>query len=201
MIQVRSRVVFKPHFLHRFEPKQVDAICPMSRSTPYFLKSAVWFIVFVLLTGCAADEDKRKEIKEKVRAGEHDEAVRLAHEYLGDDKRVLLVMLEYIAYEKGKAVKEAYKKNVVIEDVDWSTDSSGVTAVVGRLLNRGDKTVTGIGIRIACIREGKTVRGIRATYPDQIPPGASKVFQRKLDGFTDCHDLSIHIIDLGLKDW
>jgi hypothetical protein len=85
--------------------------------------------------------------------------------------------------------------------VDWSTDSSGVTAVVGRLLNRGDKTVTGIGIRIACIREGKTVRRIGATYTDQIPPGASKVFQRKLDGFTDCNDLSIHIIDLGLKDW
>ena len=173
----------------------------MSRSTPYFLKSAVWLILLVLLTGCAADEDKQEEIKEKVRAGEHDEAIRLAHEYLGDDKRVLLVMLEYIAYEKGKAVKEAYKKNVVIEDVDWSTDSSGVTAVVGRLLNRGDKTVTGIGMRIACIREGKTVREMRATFPDQIPPGASKAFQRKLDGFTDCHDLSIHIIDLGLKDW
>jgi hypothetical protein len=31
-------------------------------------------------------------------------------EYLGDDKRVLLVMLEYIAYEKGKAVTEVYKK-------------------------------------------------------------------------------------------
>ena len=87
----------------------------MSRSTPYFLKSAVWLILLVLLTGCAADEDKQEEIKEKVRAGEHDEAVRLAHEYLGDDKRVLLVMLEYIAYEKGKAVKEAYKKTLSLK--------------------------------------------------------------------------------------
>lgn len=93
----------------------MDAICPMSRSTPYLLKRAVWLILFVLLTGCAADEDKQEEIKEKVRAGEHDEAVRLAHEYLGDDKRVLLVMLEYIAYEKGKAVKEAYKKTLSLK--------------------------------------------------------------------------------------
>jgi hypothetical protein len=171
----------------------------MWKSSPYLLRIAAWLIVFVLLTGCAADEDKQQKIKDKVRAGHYDEAVRSAQEYLGDDKRVLLVMLEYIAYEKGRAEQEAYKKNVAIEDVNWSTDSSGVMVVVGRLENRGDKTVTGMGMRIACIREGKTVRGKRATYRDQIPPGASKAFQLELDGFTDCHDLAIHIIDLGLK--
>lgn len=177
-----------------------QSICLMSKIIPHCFKHAIWLILFVLVTGCAPDENRVEEIKEKVLAGDHDEAVRLAHEYLGDDKRDLLVMLEYIAHEKSKAVEENYKRNVVIEDVKWSTDSSGTTTLVGRLLNRGDNTLTGIGARIDCIREGKTMGEQRFMYPVQILPGGSGAFQHELNGFTDCHDFSIKIINLGVKN-
>jgi hypothetical protein len=158
-------------------------------------------VLLALLAGCGvSDQARQDEIKEKVGGGDYEEAARLAHQYFSDDKRILLVMLEYIGDQKSKADKEAYKDNVVIQDVDWSTDRSGGTVVVGRVLNQGDKIITGFGISIVCKRDGKTVHAVRAAYPGPIPPGMSEAFRREIGGLTGCHDISIDIVDLGLKD-
>lgn len=157
-------------------------------------------LLLALLAGCVSDQDRQNEIKEKVRVGDYEEAVRLAHQYFSLDKGMLLVTLEYIADQKSKAIKEAYKNNVVIQDVDWSTDQSGGTVVVGKVLNRGDKTITGFGISIACKRDGKAVHAVRAAYSGPISPGMSKEFRRDIDGLTGCQDISIDVVDLGLKD-
>jgi len=157
-------------------------------------------VLRALLAGCVDDRDRQNEIKEKVRGGDYEEAARLAHQYFSLDKRILLVTLEYIADQKSRAIKEAYKNNVVIQDVEWSTDRSGGTVVVGRVLNQGDKIITGFGISIVCKRDGNTVHAARAAYPGPISPGTSGAFRRDIDGLTDCHDISIDIVDLGLKD-
>jgi hypothetical protein len=169
------------------------------KSYSHFFKKIIWIVLFVLPAGCLVDQGKEEEIKAKARAGEYDEAARLAHEYLGDDKRILLVMLEYIAYEKNRGEKERYKEKLRVEDVNWSTDTSGVAKVVGRFVNRGKKTVTGIGVRFACMREGQAIHRKLATYSLEIQGNMSKAFQEKLDGFHDCDDISITVIDLGLK--
>jgi len=97
-------------------------------------------VLLALLAGCVDDRDRQNEIKEKVRGGDYEEAARLAHQYFSLDKRILLVTLEYIADQKSRAAKEAYKNNVVIQDVEWSTNRSGGTVVVGRVLNRATKS-------------------------------------------------------------
>ncbi len=158
-------------------------------------------VLLALLAGCGvSDQDRQNEIKAKVGVGDYEEAARLAHEYFSDDKRILLVMLEYIGDQKSKANKEAYKNNVVIQDVEWSKDRSGGTVVVGRVLNLGDKTITGFGISIACKRDGKAVHAARVAYPGPISPGMSKEFRRDIDSLNGCGDISIDIVDLGLKD-
>jgi len=158
-------------------------------------------VLLALLAGCGvSDQARQDEIKEKVGCGDYEEAARLAHQYFSLDKRILLVTLEYIADQKSRAIKEAYKNNVVIQDVEWSTNRSGGTVVVGRVLNRGDKIITGFGISIVCKRDGNTVHAARAAYPGPISPGSSEAFRRDIDGLADCHDISIDIVDLGLKD-
>ena len=160
-------------------------------------------LVFVFLLcfvpGCVNDEDRQTEIRQKVIAGECEEARKLAHEYFADDKRILLVTLEYIATQEKKALREAYKNNVLIENLRWSTDGSGVVKVSGRLRNRGDKTITGFGNRAACARTGEVVRTVPAGRLANIQPGMYEDFEFIIKGFKDCDDITAHVIDVGLK--
>jgi hypothetical protein len=167
-------------------------------------------LLFLLLSaaGCSQDEEKQSAIREKVRAGDYEEAARWAHQYFDDDKRMLVVMLEYIADQQSKARKGAYNRHVVIQDVQllhersdqFYRSESRPDMVIGRLVNRGDKTITGFGLRVACIKDGKTLRETRALFAQAVPPGLSTVFRQPVDGFTDCQDVTIQIIDLGIKD-
>ena len=159
------------------------------------------FVVLLILTiGCVKDEDRRDEVRKKVIAGEYEEASRLAKEYFADDKRILLVTQEYIAFEKKKALTEAYKNRLIIENLNWSTDRSGVTGVAGKLLNRGNKTITGFGIKIACRRAGKVVHETRAQWIAEIGPGMYEDFEATIEGLGECEDLVAIVVDLGLKD-
>jgi len=169
----------------------------MARPRPH--TRLAFLVVFALMAGCTPNADQQREIREKVRGGEHEEAVRLAHKYFADDKRVLLVTLEYIKDQKDKAVKRAYKKNVVIGDVNLQTEPSGVRKVIGRVMNKGNRTITGFGIKAACKKDGRVVHEVRNLYLIEVAPGMSDVFQCGTDGFADCDDVSVEIIDLGLK--
>jgi hypothetical protein len=169
----------------------------MARPRPH--TRLIFFVVFAVMAGCTPHEDQQREIREKVRAGEHDEAVRLAHKYFADDKRVLLVTLEFIEDQKDKAVKQAYKKNVVIGDVSLQTEPSGINKVVGRVMNQGHSTITGFGIKASCKKDGRVVHEVRNRYLIDIAPGMSHGFQCATDGFANCDDVSVEIIDLGLK--
>ena len=169
----------------------------MAQRRPH--KRLVLLLVFALITGCAADEDQQREIREKVKGGEHEEAMRLAHKYFADDKRVLLVTLEYIEDQKDKAVKQAYKKHVIIGDVDLKAKPSGATKVIARVMNQGDRVITGFGIKAACIKDGRVVHEVRNRYLTEIASGMSHMFQYETDDFADCDDVSVEIIDLGLK--
>jgi len=163
------------------------------------LPTVVLLVLFTLMTGCTADEDHQKEIRDKVRRGEHEEAVNLAHKYFADDKRVLLVTLEYIADQKHKALKKAYIKNVTIEDVDLRTEASGGKKVIGRLVNKGNKTITGFGIKAGCERNGRIVHEVRTRYLADIGPGMSSAFQCEARDLANCDTISVEIIDLGLR--
>ena len=163
----------------------------------------LWLIFVVLLgltIGCVNDENKQSEIRKKVIAGEYEEAATLAQKYFADDKRILLVTLEYIAVQKNKALKKAYRKHLIIENLNWSTDRSGVTKVAGKLLNSGNKTITGFGIKAACRREGRVVREARGRWISEIGPGVYEDFECMVEGLGDCDDLTATVEDLGLKD-
>ena len=165
-----------------------------------FSKGAGLVVVLLCLTaGCVNDADRQSEIRQKVIAGEYDEAVRLAHEHFADDKRILLVTLEYIATQKNKALRQAYKANASIGNVRWSKGGSGVARVSGRLLNRGDKTITGFGIRAACTRDGEVVQKARASRLSDIAPGKHEDFEFVIKDFEDCDDITAQVVDLGLK--
>ncbi len=135
-----------------------------------------------------------------MRAGEYEEAEKLAYKYFADDKRVMLVTLEYIAHQKDKALKEAYKVNVSIDEVRWSIDPSGVTTVLSRFVNRGNRTITGLGIKVGLLKGGRLVHEVRASYLLEVGPSSSGPFQCRIEALADFDDISIDIIDLGFKD-
>jgi hypothetical protein len=177
----------------------------VSRGRSFFssgLRGLVFLFLLLPAAGCGNEEEKRDAIQEKVRAGDYEEAARWAHQYFENDKRILLVTLESIAEQQSKAMKEAYKRRVVIEDVQWPSDKDqhGSPLVVGRLINQGGKTITGFGLRIACMRDAKAIRETRALYVETVPPGLSTVFRQPVDGFTGCQDITIQIVDLGFQD-
>lgn len=157
-------------------------------------------ILLIFTTGCVNDEDRQSEIRNKVVAGEYEEAARLAREYFADDKPTLLIALEYVAFQKTKALKEAYKNCLIIEDVNWSTDRSGATKVTGKLLNKGNKTITGYGIKVVCRQEGKVVHEARARWVAEIGPGEHEDFECIITGFVGCEGVAASVEDLGLKD-
>jgi len=156
-------------------------------------------VLLVLTVGCVNDEDRQSEIRKKVIAGEYEEAATLAREYFADDKRILLVALEYIAVRKNEALKQAYKNYLIIENLNWSTDRSGVTKVAGTLFNRGNKTITGFGIKAVCTREGQVVHEARARWVAEIGPGMYENFECMIEGHDDCEDLTARVEDLGVK--
>ena len=156
-------------------------------------------VLLVFTVGCVNDEDRQSEIRKKVSAGEYEEAATLAREYFADDKQVLLVALEYIAVRKKEALKQAYKNDLTIENLNWSTDRSGVTKVAGTLFNRGNKTITGFGIKAVCTRGGQVVREARARLVAEIGPGRHENFKCMIEGLDGCEDLTARVEDLGLK--
>lgn len=168
----------------------------------YISRSLLLLFLLLPAAGCSKEEEQRDAIRQKVQAGDYEEATRWAHQYFDDDKRVRLVTLEYIAEQKNKALKEAYKRRVAIQDVQWPSDrvEPGSFSVVGRLINQGDKTITGFGLRIACIKDGKAIHETRAVYAQTVLPGFSTEFRQPVDSFSGCQDVTIQIIDLGIKD-
>jgi hypothetical protein len=166
---------------------------------PWSLIRFIFLVIFALATGCTPHQDRQGDIREKVKSGAHEEAARLAHQYFADDKRALLITLEYIADQKNKAVKQAYKKNVVIGDVSLRAEPSDLNKIVGRIMNQGDRTITGFGIKAACKKDGRVVHEVRNRYLIEIAPGMSRTFRCVTDDFADCDDVSVEIIDLGLK--
>jgi hypothetical protein len=173
---------------------------PGNRSSFRKRRGLILLVLLVLILGCTGDEKRQSEIREKVLAGQHEEAVRLAHEYFADDKRILLVTLEYIAAQKKKALSQAYRSSVLIEELAWFEEGSGAAKIAGRLFNRGSRAVTGLGIRAQCRREGKVVREVRALCVAEIEPGAREDFECVIKGFVDCDDITAELVEVGLRE-
>lgn len=163
-------------------------------------RGLIFVLLLFLTVGCSDDLNRQDEIRRKVIAGEYEEAELLAHKYFADDKGILLITLEYIAVQKDKAHKKAYTKHVKIENLHWSTDPSGDTRVAGKLLNTGDKTITGFGIKAVCRSGGEVIREARARRIAEIRPGAYEDFEWMIEGWEDCDDLTAIVENLGLKD-
>lgn len=157
-------------------------------------------VLLIAAVGCANGENRQEEIRKKVNAGEYEAAARLAQAYFADDKRTLLVALEYIAVQEKKALKKAYTNLLIIENLNWSTDRPGVTKVSGKLVNTGNKTITGFGIKAACRRDGGVVHEARARWVAEIGPDMNRDFEFIMEGVEGCQDLTATVEDLGLRN-
>ena len=163
---------------------------------PTWLLSA---LVLVLFFGCDGDELKERMIREKLNAGQYDEAEQLARQYFADDKLVLLTTLSAIAERRDKFIKEAYRERLFIDRWDWSVDGNGLTKIAGRIINTGDKTVSGFALRIRYLKDGKAVRAVTHTKASNIDPGGSHDFVLR-DAWLHPYDkLLIEIQDFALK--
>jgi len=161
----------------------------------------VVFFALLFIIGCVYDDDKKEEIKEKVRIGRHEEAERLAHTYFDADKLILMVMLEYIADQKDKAIKKAYKDNLLIDDWEWWIDRQGLTKVAGRVIHKGDKSISGFGIKIYYIRNEEVIDVATVTKAGEIEPGMYKEFEHTHQSSLYHYDeISLDILDFGIKD-
>jgi hypothetical protein len=164
-----------------------------------FLMTSV-LLFLVLFTGCVSDEERQREIREKAEAGQYEEAERLAFEYFAADKLLLLISLEYIADKKDKALKRAYKHIFLIDDWDWAKDRDGRVKVDGRVVNQGDRTVTGFAIRIEYVKNGEVIDRVAFTESEEIKPGMYKEFERTKYGLSDCDQVFIDVVDFAIKN-
>ena len=158
---------------------------------------AVFF--FGLLFGCDSDEQKERQIREKLSHGQFDEAERLAREHFADDKLLLLTTLSSIKELKEKALKEAYGKKIHIAHWDASIEGNGVTKIAGRLTNTGERAVSGFALRLTYFKEGKALRVVVHTQVQDIAPGCSGDFVFR-DSGGPLHDkLLLELQDFALK--
>jgi len=162
-------------------------------------------IMFVLISlflcsGCVSDEDRQGEIREKAKAGGYEEAERLAFKYFAADKLLLLISLEYINDQKTKALKEFYKDNLLVDEWEWKEVGYGLINVDGRVINQGDRTVTGFAIKIEYMKKGKVIDRVILTETKEIMPATYQQFEHTKRCLKSCDEVSVYIVDFAIKE-
>jgi len=164
-------------------------------------KVACAFLILLLapFSGCDSDEIKEKEIRDKLSLGQFDEAERLAREYFADDKLLLLTSLSSIAELREKAAREAYEEKLRILRWDSSIEGNGATRISVRLMNSGDRTVSGFALRVTYLKEGKVLKVVTHTRVHDINPGRSGDFVFMDSGSPPYDKLLLEIQDFAMK--
>lgn len=160
---------------------------------------AFLIVLLGLFLGCDSDESKEREIRDKLSLGQFDEAERLAREYFADDKLLLLTSLSSIAQLREKAAKEAYKEKLRILRWDSTAEGNEATKISGRLMNAGDRTVSGFALRMTYLKEGKVLKVVTHTRVQDIHPGRSGDFVFLDSGSPLYDELLLEIQDFALK--
>ena len=170
-----------------------------------FMLKSLCRIMFVLISlflcsGCVSDEERQREIRGKAEVGEYEEAERLAFKYFAADKLLLLISLEYINDQKTKALKRFYKDNLLVDEWEWKEGRDGLITVDGRVINQGDRTVTGFAIRIEYMKKGKVIDRVIVTENKEIMPATYQKFEHTKRCLKGCDEVSVDIVDFAIKE-
>ena len=153
-----------------------------------------------LCSGCVSDEKRQREIREKAEVGEYEEAERLAFKYFEADKVLLLIGLEYINVQKTEALKGLYKDNLLVDELEWNEVGNSYIKVDGRVINQGDRTVTGFAIKIEYMKNGKVIDRVIFTETKEIIPATYQQFERTHRCLKGCDEVSVDIVDFAIKE-
>ena len=153
-----------------------------------------------LCSGCVSDEERQREIKGKAEVGEYEEAERLAFKYFEADKLLLLISLEYINDQKTKALKRSYKNNLLVDEWEWKEVGYGHIKVGGRVINQGDRTVTGFVIKIEYMKKGKVIDRAILTETRDIMPVTCQQFEHTKRCLKGCDEVSVDIVDFAIRE-
>lgn len=170
-----------------------------------FMLKSLCRIMFVLISlflcsGCVSDEERQREIGGKAEVGEYEEAKRLAFKYFAADKLLLLTSLEYINKQKTKALKRFYKDNLLVDEWEWKEVRDGYIKVDGRVINQGDRTVTGFAIKIEFMKKGKVIDRAIVTENKEIMPATYQQFEHTKRCLKGCDEVSVDIVDFAIKE-
>lgn len=170
-----------------------------------FMLKSLCRIMFVLISlflcsGCVSDEERQREIRGKAEVGEYEEAKRLAFKYFAADKLLLLTSLEYINNQKTKALKRFYKDNLLVDEWEWKEVRDGYIKVDGRVINQGDRTVTGFAIKIEFMKKGKVIDRAIVTENKEIMPATHQQFEHTKRCLKGCDEVSVDIVDFAIKE-
>ena len=170
-----------------------------------FMLKSLCRIMFVLISlflcsGCVSDEERQREIRGKAEVGEYEEAERLAFKYFAADKLLLLISLEYINDQKTKALKGFYKDNLFVDEWEWKEGRDGLITIDGRVINQGDRTVTGFAIRIEYMKKGKVIDRAIVTENKEIMPATYQKFEHTKSCLKSCDEVSVDIVDFAIKE-
>ncbi len=157
-------------------------------------------ISLFLCSGCVSDEERQREIRGKAEVGEYEEAERLAFKYFAADKLLLLISLEYINDQKTKALKRFYKDNLLVNEWKWKEVRDGLITVDGRVINQGDRTVTGFAIKIEYMKKGKVIDRAILTETEEIMPATCQQFEHTKRCLQGCDEVSVDIVDFAIKE-
>ena len=165
---------------------------------PLFRMMLVLISLF-LCSGCVSDEERQSEIRGKAEVGEFEEAERLAFKYFAADKLFLLISLEYINDQKTKALKRVYKDNLLVDEWEWKEVGYGLIKVDGRVINQGDRTVTGFAIEIEYMKKGKVIDRVIVTENKEIMPATYQKFEHTKRCLKGCDEVFVDIVDFAIK--
>lgn len=170
-----------------------------------FMVTSLFRMMFVLMSlflcsGCVSDEERQREIREKAEVGEYEEAERLAFKYFEADKLLLLIGLEYINVQKTEALKGLYKDNLLVDELEWNEVGNSYIKVDGRVINQGDRTVTGFAIKIEYMKNGKVIDRVIFTETKEIIPATYQQFERTHRCLKGCDEVSVDIVDFAIKE-
>jgi len=166
---------------------------------PLFRMMIVLISLF-FCSGCVSDEERQREIREKAKIGEYEEAERLALKYFAADKLLLLISLEYINDQKTKALKRFYKDNLLVDEWEWKEVGYGHIKIDGRVINQGDRTVTGFAIKIEYMKKGKVIDRVFLTETEEIMPATYQQFGHTKCCLQGCDEVSVDIVDFAIKE-
>lgn len=162
----------------------------------HLFRLIIMLVVVFVIAGCMSEQQKDREIMNKVVMGQYDEAERLVRKYYQNDRSKAMAWFTSFQVLESKL----YIDKLVIQKGWKYTINGNYSYVRGRIKNTGDKTISYFKIKALYKNKNNDVLDTGYTNSANIlVPGGAKKFEIMHKRSPDYKYVSIHVEKVSVE--